>query len=123
MIVLTDEDMADLPLAIDAEHRGHALHARGAAGPDPAQPQLLRRAGDTGVRAYALLRDALERSGKMAMAQVALRQRESLATLRTRDGLLVLETLLWPDEIRAADFAFLDDDVQVRSQELKMAAR
>src|SRR5262249_17411031 len=50
------------------------------------------------------------------------RQRESLATLRTRNGVLVLETLLWPDEIRVPDFPFLTDDIEVRSQELKMAA-
>jgi DNA end-binding protein Ku len=68
-----------------------------------------------------LLRDSLERSGKVALALVALRQRESLATLRTRDGLLVLETLLWPDEVRTPDFPFLEDDIEVRSQELKMA--
>jgi DNA end-binding protein Ku len=46
----------------------------------------------------------------------------SPAALRVRDGVLVLETLLWPDEVRAADFKFLDEDVDIRSQELKMAA-
>ncbi len=56
------------------------------------------------------------------MVQVALRQREALAALRARDGLLVLETLLWPDEVRTPDFAFLEQDIDVRSQELKMAA-
>jgi DNA end-binding protein Ku len=75
-----------------------------------------------GVRAYALFRDALERSGRVAVAKVAIRQREALAALRVRDGVLVLETLLWPDEVRKPDFKFLDDDVDVRSQELKMAA-
>jgi DNA end-binding protein Ku len=75
-----------------------------------------------GLRAYALLRDALERSGKIAIARVALRQRETLAALRSRDGLLVLSTLLWPDEVRTPDFDFLDQDVDVRSQELKMAS-
>src|SRR5260370_9634501 len=75
-----------------------------------------------GARAYVLLRDSLERSGKVEWTLGAVRQRESLATLRTRDGLLVLETLLWPDEIRVPDFPFLEDDVEVRSQELKMAA-
>ena len=75
-----------------------------------------------GTRAYALLRDALQRSGRVAVARVALRQRESLATLRARDGVLVLETLLWPDEVRAADFPFLDEDIETRSQELKMAS-
>ena len=74
------------------------------------------------MRAYVLFRDALERSGRVAVAKVAIRQREALAALRVRDGVLVLETLLWPDEVRAPDFKFLDEDVDVRSQELKMAA-
>jgi DNA end-binding protein Ku len=76
----------------------------------------------TGTRAYVLFRDALEESGKVAVAKVALRQREALAALRVRDGVITLETLLWPDEIRKPDFAFLDEDIEVRSQELKMAS-
>jgi DNA end-binding protein Ku len=51
-----------------------------------------------------------------------LRQREALAALRVREGIITLETLLWPDEVRQPDFAFLDEDIEVRSQELKMAA-
>ena len=74
------------------------------------------------MRAYVLFRDALERSGRVAVAKVAIRQREALAALRVRDGVLVLETLLWPDEVRAPDFKFLDEDVDIRTQELKMAA-
>jgi DNA end-binding protein Ku len=94
---------------------------------DQLDPILLSRSyfvepESAGARAYVLLRDSLERSGKVALAIVALRQRESLATLRSRDGVLVLETLLWPDEVRAPAFGFLDDDIEVRSQELKMAA-
>jgi DNA end-binding protein Ku len=53
---------------------------------------------------------------------VAIRQREALGALRVRDGVLVLETLLWPDEVRAPDFKFLDENVDIRTQELKMAA-
>src|SRR5262249_28954331 len=53
--------------------------------------------------------------------KVALRQREQLATLRVRDGVLVLNTMLWPDEVREADFGFLDDNVSVRAPELAMA--
>src|SRR5579875_3209037 len=75
-----------------------------------------------GARAYVLFRDALEQSGKVAVAKVALRQREALSTLWVRDGVLTLETLLWPDEVRTPDFAFLDEDIEVRPQELKMAA-
>jgi DNA end-binding protein Ku len=69
-----------------------------------------------------LFRDALEKSGKVAVAKVALRQREALAALRVREGVLTLETLLWPDEVRKPEFPFLDEDIEVRSQELKMAA-
>ncbi len=122
MVILTDEDMADLPLP--TTRNIEVLHFTPAEQLDPilynrsyyVEPEA------TGTRAYMLLRDALEQSGKLAIAQVALRQRESLATLRTRDGVLVLETLLWPDEIRAAEFPFLDDDIEVRSQELTMAS-
>src|SRR3954447_21252370 len=74
-----------------------------------------------GLKPYVLLRDALENSERVAVVKVALRNRESLATIRVRDGVLVLETMLWPDEIRDADFSFLDDDVEVRPQELQMA--
>jgi DNA end-binding protein Ku len=121
MVVLTDEDMADLPLTTSKSIE--VMHFTPA---DQLDPILFNRSyyvepETAGVRAYALLRDALERSGRIAVAQVALRQRESLATLRSRDGVLVLETLLWPDEVRGADFSFLDDDIEVRSQELRMA--
>ena len=122
MIVLTDEDLADLPLPTTRSIE--VLHFMPA---DQLDPILLSRSyyvepEAAGARAYVLLRDSLERSGKIALAIVALRQRESLATLRSRDGVLVLETLLWPDEVRNPAFAFLDDDIEVRSQELKMAA-
>jgi DNA end-binding protein Ku len=122
MVVLTDEDMAELPLPTTRSIE--VLHFLPE---EQLDPILLNRSyyvepDATGARAYVLLRDSLDRSGKVALAQVALRQRESLATLRPRDGVLVLETLLWPDEIRVPDFKFLDDDVEVRSQELQMAA-
>jgi DNA end-binding protein Ku len=122
MVVLTDEDMADLPLP--STRSIEVLHFMPA---EQLDPILLSRSyfvepESTGSRAYVLLRDSLEQSGKVALAMVALRQRESLATLRSRDGVLVLETLLWPDEVREAAFSFLDEDIEVRSQELKMAA-
>ena len=122
IVILTEDDMADLPLP--SSRSIEVIHFTPA---EQLDPILLNRSyfiepESVGARAYVLLRDALERSGKVAIAQVALRQRESLATLRCRDGVLVLETLLWPDEIREAAFGFLDDDIEVRSQELKMAS-
>jgi DNA end-binding protein Ku len=122
MVVLTDEDLADVPLP--STRSVEVLHFMPE---EQLDPILINRSyfvepESSGARAYVLLRDSLERSGKVAVTMVALRQRESLAVLRTREGLLVLETLLWPDEIRNPDFGFLDDDIQVRSQELKMAS-
>jgi DNA end-binding protein Ku len=122
MVVLTDEDLAELPLV--TAHRIEVLHFAPSAQVDPiyAAKSYYLEPEATGARAYVLFRDALEKSGKVAVAKVALRQREALAALRVRDGVLTLETLLWPDEVRKPDFAFLDEDIEVRSQELKMAA-
>jgi DNA end-binding protein Ku len=53
--------------------------------------------------------------------KVAISNREQLATLRVKDDVLVLATMMWPDEIRKPDFAFLKEDVAVRPQELAMA--
>jgi DNA end-binding protein Ku len=122
MVVLDDEDLADLPLPTTKSIE--VLHFAPA---EQLDPILFNRSyfvepEAAGTRAYVLLRDALEQSGRIAIAQVALRQREALATLRTRDGVLVLETLLWPDEVRDASFPFLDQDIEVRPQELTMAS-
>jgi DNA end-binding protein Ku len=122
IVVLTEEDMADLPLPTTKN-----VEVVQFCPADQLDPILFNRSyyvepEAAGTRAYCLLRDAVEESGKVAIAQVALRQRESLAILRVRDGVLVLETLLWPDEIRTPDFGFLDDDIEVRPQELRMAS-
>ncbi|MDR2984484.1 MAG: Ku protein [Nocardiopsaceae bacterium] len=122
MVILDDEDLADLPLPTTKSIE--VLHF---APSEQLDPILFNRSyfvepETAGARAYVLLRDALEQSGRIAIAQVALRQRESLATLRTRDGVLVLETLLWPDEVREASFPFLEQDIEVRPQELTMAS-
>ena len=122
MIVLTDEDFAALPLATSKTIE--VLQFTPAEQVDPiffARSYYLEPDA-AGARPYALLRDALEQSGRVAIVKVALRQRESLAMLRVREGVFVLETMLWPDEIREADFPFLDEDIEVRAQELKMAA-
>jgi DNA end-binding protein Ku len=121
MVVLTEEDMAELPLATS-----RSIEVVNFVPAEQLDPIMLNRSyyvepEAAGTRAYALLRDALERSGRIALAQVALRQREALATLRSRDGVLVLATLLWPDEVRTPAFPFLEDDIAVRPQELRMA--
>src|SRR5690606_40521222 len=74
------------------------------------------------AKQYVLLRDALHKSGRVAIVKVALRQRETLALLRVWSDVLVLQTMLWPDEVRAADFDFLHEDLpEVRQEEMSMA--
>ena len=75
----------------------------------------------TGRKAYALLEQALGQSRRVGIAKVTLREKEYLATLRIRDGVFVLETMYWPDEIRRPEFEELADAPQVRPQELAMA--
>ncbi|GAA3424902.1 Ku protein [Streptosporangium sandarakinum] len=121
MVVLESEDFEDLPLS--TSRRIEVLQFSPAAQIDPI---LLNKSyylepDSEGVRPYVLLRDALERSGRVAIVKVALRQRESLAVLRVREGVFVLETMLWPDEVRQADFGFLEEEAEVRPQELRMA--
>jgi DNA end-binding protein Ku len=122
MVVLTDDDLAELPLV--TAHRIEVLHFAPSNQVEPilANKSYYLEPESTGTRAYVLFRDALQKSGKVAVAKVALRQREALAALRVREGVLTLETLLWPDEVRRPEFSFLDEDIEVRSQELKMAS-
>jgi DNA end-binding protein Ku len=121
IIVLDDEDFANLPLSssrsvevlsfvpaeqIDAVQMGKPYYC------DPT-------GGD--IKPYVLLRDSLQKADRVAVVKVALRQRERLAMLRPREGVLVLQILLWPDEIREPKLGFDDQDVTVRAQELAMA--
>jgi DNA end-binding protein Ku len=76
---------------------------------------------ETGVKAYRLLREAMSEDGRVGVAKVSFRDKEHLAALRFSGDVLVLETMFWPDEIRAADFEELDRDVKLRPQEVQMA--
>ena len=120
-VVLTDEDFKDLPLTTSRAIDVLQFVPLEQVDPIYFEKSYYLEPDKAGVKPYALLRDALEESGKVAIVKVALRNRESLATLRVRDGVFVLETMLWPDEVRTPDFGFLDEDVEVRPQELAMA--
>jgi DNA end-binding protein Ku len=120
-VVLTDEDFADLPLTTNRAIDVLQFVPLEQVDPIYFEKSYYLEPDKTGAKPYVLLRDALEESGKVAVVKVALRNRESLATLRVRDGVFVLETMLWPDEVRSPDFGFLDEDIEVRSQELAMA--
>jgi DNA end-binding protein Ku len=121
IVVLTDEDLASVPIVTS-----RAIDVVQFVPLEQIDPLYFSRSyylepDKSGLKPYTLLARALEESGRVAVVTVALRQRESLAALRVRDGVFVLETMLWPDEVREAEFDFLGEDVEVRSQELAMA--
>ena len=74
-----------------------------------------------GVKAYTLFTRALSESDRVALAKVAIREKERLCALRVREDVLVLETMYWPDEIREPKFDQLKDKPRSSSDELKMA--
>ena len=120
-VVLTDDDFRDLPLTTS-----RAIDVLQFVPLEQVDPIYFAKSyylepDKASVKPYVLLRDALAASDKVAIVKVALRSREALAILRVREGVFVLETMLWPDEVRTPDFEVLDTEVEVRPQELAMA--
>lgn len=76
----------------------------------------------TGVKAYKILANALTENNKVALARVAIREKQHMAVLRsTADDVIVMETMHWPDEVRTADFENLEAEVEIRPEEMTMA--
>ncbi|GAA1993055.1 Ku protein [Amycolatopsis minnesotensis] len=122
MVVLTDADFAELPLPTSRAIDVLEFVPLEAIDPIYYDSTYYIEPQKAAAKPYVLLRDALHKSGQVAIAKVALRQRESLAILRVHSDLLVMTTMLWPDEVRTPEFGFLDEDVpQIRPQELTMA--
>lgn len=122
LVILTDEDLADLPVTASRE-----IEVERFVPAEQIDPMLLEKSyylepDTTGLKPYALLREALRAADKMALVHVAIRQRSTMAVLRVRDDVIVLQTMLWPDEIRRPDFDTLGDAGELRPQELAMAS-
>ncbi|WP_433274195.1 Ku protein [Actinosynnema sp. CS-041913] len=122
MVVVDAEDLEKLP--INTDHAIDVLEFVPAEEIDPIyfQKSYYLEPDKAAARPYVLLRTALEKSGQLAVVKITIRQRETLAMLRAREDLLVMHTMLWPDEVRKPEFDFLDGDIEVRPQELKMAS-
>ena len=73
-------------------------------------------------RAYVLMREALQSTDRLAICTFTLRNRTRLCALRVCEDILMLQTLLWPDEIRPALLEGLEKEAKVRPQEVNMAA-
>ncbi|QSR25709.1 Ku protein [Nocardioides aromaticivorans] len=123
MVILTDDDMANLPTTSSRE-----IAVEKFVPVDQIDPMLFEKSyylepEGTGAKPYALLRQALLDSKRMAVVTVALRQRTTTAVLRVRETeageVIVLQTMMWPDEIRQPDFKV--ETGEVKDAEVKMA--
>jgi len=123
MVILTDDDMAELPSTSSRE-----IAVEKFVPSDQIDPMLFEKSyylepEKSGAKPYALLRQALKDADRMAVVTVALRQRTTIAVLRVRETeageVIVLQTMMWPDEVRVPDFKVEVDDA--KPQEVKMA--
>ncbi|MEV5832438.1 Ku protein [Nocardia sp. NPDC052112] len=120
-VILTDEDFSKLPAA-----EKHEIPVLQFVPNDQIDPILFEKSyylepDSNTPKAYVLLATTLERIDRTALVHFTLRQKTRLSALRVRDGVLVLQTLLWPDEVRSVDFESLDGVAEPKPQEIKMA--
>ncbi|MCX6502472.1 MAG: Ku protein [Microbacterium sp.] len=121
-VVLTDEDLASLPA-----EKSREIEVVEFVPSDQVDPLLLDRAyylepDSASPKAYVLLRKTLEQTDLTAIVRFSLRQKTRLAALRVRDDVLVLQTLLWADEVREAAFPALEETVRISAKELELSA-
>src|SRR2546421_5964005 len=120
-VVLTDEELDSVPV-----ESSRAIDILQFVDREEIDPVYYKKSyylvpEETGIKAYKLLREALSEDGRVGIAKVSFRDKEHLSALRFKDEVLVLETMYWPDEIRAADFPELEKDAKLRPQEIQMA--
>jgi DNA end-binding protein Ku len=119
MVILTDDDLAELPSTSSRE-----IAVEKFVPSDQIDPMLFEKSyylepESTGAKPYALLRQALLEADRMAVVTVALRQRTTTAVLRVRGDVIVMQTMMWPDEIRTPDFSV--ETGEIKDAEVKMA--
>jgi DNA end-binding protein Ku len=122
LIPITDEELSALP--IPTARTIEIVAFVPAERIDPLQMDTAYYLAANGVPAtkpYVLLREALKRSQKVAVAKFALRGRERLGMLRVVDDVIAMHGLLWPDEIRSTQEVAPDASVTVRDKELDLA--
>ncbi|OBG36964.1 Ku protein [Mycobacterium alsense] len=127
MVVITDDDIATLP-----EERSREIEVLEFVPADEVDPMLFDRSyflepDSKSSKSYVLLAKTLAETDRMAIVHFTLRNKTRLAALRVKDfgkrDVMVIHTLLWPDEIRDPDFPVLDKKVEIKPAELKMAGQ
>jgi len=121
-VILTKDDLAMLPVSKSPEIAILEFVPIDQVDPIYFDKPYYLEPSSKSPKAYVLLAKALETTERLAIANFTLRNKTRLAALRVIDGVMTLQTLLWPDEVRVPDFDFLSADVEIRDQELDMAA-
>ena len=121
MVILTDDDLAELPVSSSREISVEKFVPAEQVDPLWFEKSYYLEPDKAGTKAYALLREALVDTDRVALVTVSLRQRMTLAVLRVRDGVIVMQTMLWPDEVREPDFS-VEPAEEAKDQEKKMAS-
>ena len=122
MVILDDNDFADLPASSSREISVEKFVPREQIEPMWLEKSYYLEPDKAAAKPYALLREALKEADRVAVVTVSLRSRMTTAVLRVREDVIVMQTMMWPDEIRKPEFSGLDAaDMDVKPQELKMA--
>ncbi|GAA1906503.1 Ku protein [Arthrobacter gandavensis] len=121
-VVLTDEDLASLPV-----EKSREIEVVEFVPSDQVDPILFDRTyylepDSKSTKSYVLLRRTLEDTDRTAIVQFSLRQKSRLGALRVRGDVLTLQTLLWEDEVREAAFPSLEESVRISAKELEMSS-
>jgi DNA end-binding protein Ku len=120
-VIITDEDLKSLPA-----ERSREIEVTEFVPSEQIDPIMFDRSyylepDSASNKAYVLLRRTLESTDRTAIVRMALRQKTRLAALRVHGDVLVVQTLLWSDEVRAAEFPSLDEPVRISSKELDLS--
>ncbi|WP_434317873.1 Ku protein [Leifsonia sp. P73] len=121
-VILTPEDLESLPA-----ERSREIDVVEFVPNDQLDPIMFDRSyylepDSKSLKAYALLRKTLEDEDRTAIVNFALRQKTRLGALRVRGNVLVLQTMLWHDEIRAAEFPSLETTPRITERELSLSS-
>jgi len=126
-VIITDEDVATLP-----EERSREIEVVEFVPADQIDPLMYDRSyflepDSKSSKSYVLLAQTLAQTDRVAIVHFSLRNKTRLAALRVKDfgkrNVMVVHTLLWPDEIRDPDFPVLDKEVEIKKAELTMAGQ
>ena len=126
-VVITEEDIATLPEEHSREIEVLEFVPAGDIDPLLYDRSYYLEPDGKSPKSYVLLAKALSETDRVAIVHFALRNKTRLAALRVRTfsgrNVLVVHTLLWPDEVRVPDFPSLQTDVEIRATELTMAGQ